>query len=40
MLPRAGHNLPLEHPELFAATVLAFIAGVELAANTTDRPPS
>jgi 3-oxoadipate enol-lactonase len=31
MLPGAGHNLPLEAPALFVATVLAFVAGVELA---------
>jgi 3-oxoadipate enol-lactonase len=31
MLRGAGHNLPIEMPELFATTVLAFLAGVELA---------
>jgi pimeloyl-ACP methyl ester carboxylesterase len=35
MLPGAGHNLPLEMPELFTTTVLGFLAGVELSA-----PPS
>lgn len=30
MLPGAGHNLPLEMPQLFAATVLAFLAGIEV----------
>jgi hypothetical protein len=30
MVPRAGHNLPIEHPELFTTAVLAFVAGVEL----------
>lgn len=38
MLPRAGHNLPLEQPELFATTVLAFLAGLELAASPGDDP--
>jgi 3-oxoadipate enol-lactonase len=31
MLPGAGHNLPIEMPELFTATVIAFLAGVDLA---------
>jgi 3-oxoadipate enol-lactonase len=35
MLPGAGHNLPLEMPELFTTTVLGFLAGVELSV-----PPS
>jgi 3-oxoadipate enol-lactonase len=35
MLPEAGHNLPLEMPELFSSTVLAFLAGLELAAKPT-----
>jgi pimeloyl-ACP methyl ester carboxylesterase len=35
MLPGAGHNLPLEMPELFGAAVLGFLAGVELSV-----PPS
>jgi len=30
MVPEAGHNLPLEMPELFSAAVLAFLAGREL----------
>jgi 3-oxoadipate enol-lactonase len=29
MLPGAGHNLPLEQPEPFVTTVLAFLAGVD-----------
>lgn len=29
MLPGAGHNFPLEMPALFAATMLAFLAGVD-----------
>jgi 3-oxoadipate enol-lactonase len=33
MLAGAGHNLPVEMPELFATTVLAFLAGVELSAR-------
>lgn len=30
MVPGAGHNLPLEMPQLFTSTVLAFLAGLEL----------
>jgi 3-oxoadipate enol-lactonase len=30
MVPGAGHNLPLEVPDLFVALVLAFLAGVDL----------
>jgi pimeloyl-ACP methyl ester carboxylesterase len=31
MIPGAGHNLPIELPELFRNSVLAFIAGVDFA---------
>jgi len=30
MVPGAGHNLPLEMPALFGATVTAFLAGLDL----------
>ena len=30
MIPGAGHNLPMEQPELFHTCVLAFTAGVDL----------
>ena len=32
MVEQAGHNLPIEQPELFRATVLAFTAGVDFTA--------
>lgn len=32
MIARAGHNLPIEQPEVFHAAVLAFVAGVDLGA--------
>jgi 3-oxoadipate enol-lactonase len=32
MVPDAGHNLPVEMPTLFSATIIAFLAGLELAA--------
>jgi 3-oxoadipate enol-lactonase len=32
MVPDAGHNLPIEMPALFTAAILAFLAGLELAA--------
>jgi 3-oxoadipate enol-lactonase len=31
MIPGAGHNLPIEMPALFTGSVLAFLAGLELA---------
>lgn len=31
MFPETGHNLPLEHPERFAAAVLGFTGGVDAA---------
>jgi pimeloyl-ACP methyl ester carboxylesterase len=30
MIPEAGHNLPLEQPEIFRHAVLGFVAGVDL----------
>jgi pimeloyl-ACP methyl ester carboxylesterase len=30
MIPECGHVVPIEKPELFVQTVLAFVAGVEL----------
>ncbi len=35
MVPEAGHNLPIEMPVLFTAAILAFLAGLELAAATS-----
>ncbi len=32
MVPEAGHNLPIEMPALFTTAILAFLAGLELAA--------
>ena len=32
MVPDAGHNIPIEMPALFTAAILAFLAGLELAA--------
>ncbi len=32
MVPDAGHNLPIEMPALFSSAILAFLAGLELAA--------
>jgi 3-oxoadipate enol-lactonase len=31
LIPGAGHNLPMEQPEVFRNSVLAFVAGVDLA---------
>jgi len=39
MVADAGHNLPLEQPELFRASVLAFTAGVDFAL-AVQVPPS
>lgn len=33
LIPEVGHNLPLEQPLLFRAAVLAFLGGVDAAAN-------
>lgn len=30
LIPDCGHNLPVEKPELFTQTLLAFLAGIEL----------
>ncbi len=32
MVPDAGHNLPIEMPVLFCTAIIAFVAGLELAA--------
>lgn len=36
MVPDAGHNLPIEMPALFSATILAFLGGLELARRHAD----
>jgi len=38
MVEDAGHNLPIEQPELFRSAVLAFTAGVDFALGELDRP--
>jgi 3-oxoadipate enol-lactonase len=38
MVPGAGHNLPIEMPELFTTAILAFIGGWELATIATTLP--
>jgi len=37
MIAAAGHNLPLEQPEVFHQSVLAFTAGVDLALRAAGR---
>ena len=39
MIAGAGHNLPIEQPELFRASVLAFTAGVDFARGVVQRLP-
>jgi len=33
LIDRAGHNLPIEQPDVFRAAVLAFTGGVDLVAR-------
>jgi len=39
MIADAGHNLPMEQPEVFRNSVLAFTAGVDLVLRSSGRDP-